>query len=58
MWIDNSAMAAWFHKSGVYSAFNGEVQTIIIKERESGKWKEGNKKEGKEKDSTMNKSKP
>ena len=45
-------MAAWFDKSGVYSAFNGEVQTIIIKERKSGKWKEGNKK----KDSTMNNS--
>ena len=46
-------MTAWFDKGGVYSAFSGEVQTIIIKERKSGKWKEGKEK----KDSTMNKSK-
>ena len=43
-----------FDKSDVYSAFSGEVQTVIIMARKSGKWKEGEKKR---KDSTMNKSK-
>ena len=46
MWIENSAMAAWFDKSDVYSAFSGVVQTII-KARKSGKWKEGKKEKGK-----------
>ena len=36
-WIENSAMAAWFDKSDIYSAFNGVVQRIIIKAWESGK---------------------
>ena len=37
MQIENSAMAAWFDKSDVYSAFNSEVQTMIIKTRKLGK---------------------
>ena len=37
MQIENCAMTAWFDKSSADSAFNGEVQTIIIKEREHKK---------------------
>ena len=58
MRIENSAMAAWFDKSDVYSAFNSEVQTMIIKTRKSGKWKgERKKKDYNEEEQILNNNK-